>query len=49
MRSQSEPGKLDIKGWGCIKGVFWPPFEPKTENRFSPIAFDWCIRRMPEG
>ena len=28
----------------CIKGLFWPPLEPKTENCFSPISFDWFIR-----
>ena len=22
----------------CIKGLFWPPLEPKTENCFSPIS-----------
>ena len=32
----------------CIKGVFWPPFEPKTENCFSPISLDWFIRRITE-
>ena len=28
----------------CIKGLFWPPLEPKTENCFSPNSFDWFIR-----
>ena len=23
----------------CIKGLFWPPLEPKTKNCFSPISF----------
>ena len=32
----------------CIKGLFWPPLEPKTENFFSPISFDWFIRRIIE-
>ena len=32
----------------CIKGLFWPPPEPKTENCFSPISFDWFIRRINE-
>ena len=32
----------------CIKGAFWPPLETKTENCFSPISFDWFIRRMIE-
>ena len=22
----------------CIKGLFWPPLEPKTESCFSPIS-----------
>ena len=30
----------------CIKGLIWPPLEPKTENCFSQISFDWLIRRM---
>ena len=25
----------------CIKRLIWPPFEPKTENCFSQISFDW--------
>ena len=32
----------------CIKGLIWPPLEPKTENCFSPISFDWFIRRITE-
>ena len=32
----------------CIKGLFWPPIEPKTENCFSPISFNWFIRRITE-
>ena len=34
----------------CIKGLFWPPLdlEPKTENCFSPISFNWLIRRITE-
>ena len=32
----------------CIKGLIWPPLEPKTENCFSQISFDWFIRRMTE-
>ena len=32
----------------CIKEVFWPPFEPKTENGFSPILLigllEECLR-----
>ena len=32
----------------CIKGLFWPPLEPKTENYFSPISLDWFIRRITE-
>ena len=29
----------------CIKG---PPLEPKTENCFSQISFDWFIKRITE-
>ena len=32
----------------CIKGLIWPPLEPKAENCFSQISFDWFIRRMTE-
>ena len=32
----------------CIKGLSCPPLEPKTENCFSQISFDWFIRRMTE-
>ena len=32
----------------CIKGLFWPPLEPNTENCFSPISFGWFIRRITE-
>ena len=32
----------------CIKGLFWPPLELKTENRFSPISIDLFIRRITE-
>ena len=32
----------------CIKGLFWPPIEPKTENCFSTISFDWFIRRITD-
>ena len=28
----------------CIKGLFWPPLEPKTESCFSPISSYWFIR-----
>ena len=35
--------------WGtCIKRLFWPPLEPKTENCFSPISSDWFISRITE-
>ena len=33
----------------CMKGLICPPLEPKTENCFSQISFDWFIRRMTEG
>ena len=32
----------------CIKGLIWPPLEPKTEICFSPISFDWFVRRITE-
>ena len=32
----------------CIKGLFWPPLEPKTESCFSPISSYWCIRRIAQ-
>ena len=32
----------------CIKGQIWPPLEPKTESRFSPISPNWFIRRMAQ-
>ena len=28
----------------CIKGLFWPPLEPKTESYFSPISSSWFVR-----
>ena len=31
-----------------VKRLFWPPQEPKTENWFSQITFDWFIRRITE-
>ena len=35
--------------WGpCIKGLFWHPQEPKAENCFSPICFNWFIRRITD-
>ena len=30
----------------CIKGLFCPPLEPKTESCFSPISSYWFIRRI---
>ena len=32
----------------CIKGLFWPPLEQKTENGFSPISSYWFIRRIAQ-
>ena len=32
----------------CIKGLFWPPLEPKTESCFSPISSYWFIRRIAQ-
>ena len=39
---------LAKKGYVHLKGLFWPPLEPKTENCFSPFSFDWFIRRITE-
>ena len=41
MKAQAQRGM-------CIKGLIWPPFEPKTEVCFSQISFDWFSRRMTE-
>ena len=30
----------------CIKGLFWPPLEPKTESCFLPISSYWFVRRI---
>ena len=30
----------------CIKGLFWPPLEPKTESCFSPISSHWNFRKI---
>ena len=30
----------------CIKGLIWPPLEPKTASCFSPISSDWFIERI---
>ena len=32
----------------CIKGLFWPPLEPKTESCFSPISSCFFIRRIAQ-
>ena len=40
-------GKRHKRGT-CIKVLFWPPQEPKAENCFSPISFDWFIRRITD-
>ena len=32
----------------CIKGLFWPPLDPKTESGFSPISSYWFIRRIAQ-
>ena len=31
-----------------IKGLLWPPRDPKTESYFSPISADWFTRRITE-
>ena len=36
-----------LKGVRALRGLIWPPLEPKTENCFSPISFVWFIRRKP--
>ena len=28
----------------CLKGLIWPPLEPKSESCFSPISSDWFNR-----
>ena len=33
----------------CIKGLFWPPPEPKSESCFSPISSDWFIKRITKA
>ena len=33
----------------CIKGLFWPPLEPKTESCLSPILSNWFIRRIAQA
>ena len=35
--------KIELKGMR-IKGLFWPPLEPKTESCFSPISSYWFIK-----
>ena len=37
---------LTIQRGTCIKGLIWPPLEPKTESCFSSISSCWLIRRM---
>ena len=32
----------------CIKGLFWPPLEPKIEDCISPISSYWFIRRKAQ-
>ena len=32
----------------CIKGLFWPPLEPKTESCLSPISSYWFIKRIAQ-
>ena len=32
----------------CIKGLFWPPLEPKSESCLSPISSCWFIRRIAQ-
>ena len=37
-----------IKGVRALRGYFGPLLSKKTENCFSPICFDWFIRRITE-
>ena len=32
----------------CIKGLFWPRVEPKTEICFSLISSYWFVRRIAQ-
>ena len=32
----------------CIKGLFWPPLDPKTESCFSPISSYWFVIRIAQ-
>ena len=32
----------------CIKGLIWPPLEPKSESCFSSISSDWFMRRITQ-
>ena len=41
----SRQGYTEQRGT-CIKGLIWPPLEPKTESYFSSISSYWFIRRM---
>ena len=43
----NELGKGYKRG-SSIKGLFWPPLEPKTESCFSPISSYWFIRRIAQ-
>ena len=38
--------KMSVQRGTCIKGLFWPPLEPKTESCFSLISSYWFIRRI---
>ena len=45
----SSVGKININRRAtCIKGLIWPPLEPKNESYFSPISSDWFIRRITQ-
>ena len=37
----------DAKGT-CIKVLFLPPLEQKTESCFSPISYYWLVRRIAQ-
>ena len=36
------------KGVRALRGYFGPLQEPKLKNVYSPISFDWFIRRLTE-
>ena len=39
----------DVQRGTCIKGLFWPPLEPKTKSCYSPISSYWFVRRIAQA